>query len=382
MKFLPLIWKSIWRKKFRTLLTMGAMFIAFVLFGFLMALRMAFTLGIDVAGVDRLVLIHKISLIMPLPISYQPRLQSMDGVELVTHQSWFGGSYQGRANQFPVIAVDPVSTMKIYPEFRLPADQMKAWMDDRQGAVVGRALADRFGWKIGDRIPLRGDIWRPKQGDTWEFNIAGIYDGDEGVDRTQFFFRYDYLDENRQFGQGAVGWYVVKIADPGRAVELSTKFDEMFANSAAETKTTTEKGFMESFAKQIGNLGLIITAVIAVALVQILLVAMIVMAQSVRERTSEIGVLKTLGFSGPAMLAIVLAESIFIAVLGGGLGLLVSWAMVSQGDPTGGLLPIFVLPTRDVLIGAGLVLALGVFAGLLPALTARRLRIVDALRRV
>lgn len=380
MKFLPLLWKTIWRKKLRTLLTMAAMFIAFMLFGLLMALRMAFTLGIDVAGVDRLVLIHKISLIMPLPLAYQARLQSVEGVELVTHQSWFGGSYQGRANQFPVIAVDPESTMKIYPEFRLPADQMKAWIADRQGVIVGRDLANRFGWKIGDRIPIQGDIWRPKQGDTWEFNIAGVYDGAEGVDKTQFFIRYDYLDENRAAFQGNVGWYVVKIADPNRAVELSTKFDEMFANSAAETKTTTEKGFMDSFAKQIGNLGLIFTAIIAVALIQILLVAMIVMGQSVRERTSEIGVLKTLGFSDPAVLGIVLAESMFIAVIGGGLGLLASWALVSQGDPTG-FLPIFVLPVRDVLIGAALVLALGVLAGLMPALGARRLRIVDALRR-
>jgi putative ABC transport system permease protein len=382
MKFLPLLWKSIWRKKFRTLLTMAAMFIAFTLFGLLMALRMAFTMGIDVAGVDRLVLIHKISLIMPLPLAYQARLQSVPGVELATHNSWFGGSYQNRPNAFAVIVVDPEPMMRIYPEYKLSPDEMKAWLADRQGAIVGRALADRYGWKVGDRIPLRADIWQPKQGDTWEFNIAGIYDGAEGVDRTQFFFRYDYFDENRANAQGVVGWYIVKIADPNRAVELSSKFDEMFANSSAETKTTTEKGFLDSFAKQIGNLGLIFTAIIAVALVQILLVAMIVMGQSVRERTSEIGVLKTLGFSGPTVLGIVLAESIFIALIGGGTGLLFSWLIVSGGDPTGGFLPIFVLPARDVLIGAGLVLALGILAGLMPAIGARRLRIVDALRRV
>ena len=381
MKFIPLLWKSIWRKKFRTLLAMAAIFVAFLLFGLLMALRQAFTLGIDVAGVDRLVLIHKVSLIMPLPLAYQAKLQSVPGVELVTHNSWFGGSYQNTPAAFPVIVVEPEPMMKMYPEFKLPPDQMKAWLADRQGAVAGRVLADRYGWKIGDRIPIRADIWRPKQGETWEFNLVGIYDGEEGVDRTQFFFRYDYFDENRLFGQGAVGWYMLKIADPNRAVELSSQFDRMFENSSAETKTTTEKGFLDGFAKQIGNLGLIFTSISAAVLVQILLVAMIVIAQSVRERTSEIGVLKTLGFTDVRTMALVVAESLCIALIGGGLGLLTSWVIVSQGDPTGGFLPIFTLPARYIALGVALIISLGVLAALMPATGAMRLRIVDALRR-
>jgi putative ABC transport system permease protein len=380
MKFLPLLWKNIWRKKFRTLVTMGAMFVAFVLFGLLMALRMAFSMGIDVAGVDRLVLIHKISMIQPLPLAYQPRLQNVEGVEMATHNSWFGGAYQNTPNAFATIVVDPEPFMKIYPEFTLPAQQMQAWLADRQGAVVGRTLADRYEWKIGDRVPIRADIWRPKQGDTWEFNVVGIYDGAEGVDKTQFLFRYDYFDENRLFGQGTVGWYIVKIADASRAVELSQKFDDMFANSPAETKTTTEKGFIEGFAKQVGNLALIFTLIIAAALANILLVATIVMAHSVRERTSELAVLKTLGFRDGGVLALVLAESLFIAAIGCGAGLFVGWLLVSQGDPTG-FLPIFTLPPRDLAIGVGLIALIGLLAGLSPALGAMRLRIVDALRR-
>jgi putative ABC transport system permease protein len=260
---------------------------------------------------------------------------------------------------------------------------MKAWLADRQGAVVGITTARRFGWKIGDRIPIQGTIWRPKSGngDTWEFNIVGIYDAEPGFDTTNFFFRYDYLDENRQNGSGLVGWYVVKIDDPSRSVEMAAKFDDMFANSTAETKTTTEKGFVEGFAKQIGDIGAIMIAILSAVLFTILLVAANTMAQAVRERTSELGVLKTLGFSDGSILGLVLGESLFIALLGGGLGLGLAWLFVQQGDPTNGLLPAFVLPTRDVVMGGLLMLVLGVLAGALPAVQAMRLRITDALRR-
>jgi putative ABC transport system permease protein len=259
---------------------------------------------------------------------------------------------------------------------------MKAWLNDRQGAIVGRDLAERFGWEIGDRIPITGTIFQPKSGgQTWEFNIAGIYDGGDGVDKTQFFFRYDYLDENRTFGQGAVGWYIVKIADASQATALGATFDEMFANSAAETKTTTEKGFVEGFAKQVGDIGFIMIAIVTAVMFTTALVAVVVMAWSVRERTSELAVLKTLGFPDPLILVLVLAESVFIAVVGGGLGLLGSWLLVRQGDPTNGMLPIFVLPPRDVVIGAALIVLLGLLAGAMPAIGAMRLRITDALRR-
>jgi putative ABC transport system permease protein len=382
MKFLPLVWKNIWRRKFRTIFTLLSIFIAFLLFGILMTIRTSFSFGVEVAGADRLVLIHKVTLIMPLPISYQQRLQQVKGVEIVSHQSWFGGIYQDPSNFFANIAVDPETFLKIYTEFVIPPEQVQAWRNDRQGAIVGRDLAARFGWKIGDRVPLTATIYQPKQGGTtWEFNIVGIYDGAEGIDKTQMFFRYDYLDENRSEGEGLIGWYVVKIADPAQAVELSRTFDEMFANSAAETKTTTEKGFVEGFAKQDGDIGAIMIAISTTVLFMFGLVAASTMGQSVRERTSELAVLKTLGFSGPTILTLVLAESLFIALTGGLLGLGLAWLFVQGGDPTNGMLAIFMLPTRDIVLGIGLMVLMGVLAGVMPAVAAMRLKITDALRR-
>ena len=381
MKFLPLVWKNIWRRKFRTTFTLLSIFIAFLLFGILMTIRNSFALGVEIAGLDRLVLINKISLIMPLPFSYKARLESVPGVNMVTHNTWFGGIYQDPSNFFANIAVDPEPFLKIYPEYKLPPEQVKAFFDDRQGAIVGRDLAKRFGWKVGDRVPLQGTIYRPRSGDIWTFNISGIYDAADGIDKTQFFFRYDYLEENRTIGQGDVGWYIVKIDDGSKAVAMSRQFDAMFENSSAETKTTTEKGFVESFAKQIGDIGSIMIAVSTVVLLMFGLVAASTMAQSVRERTSELAVLKTLGFTGPAILVLVLAESLFIAVLGGGLGLGLAWVIARQGDPTGGLLAVFVLPGRDLWLGGAVMLAMGILAGVMPAIAAMRLKITDALRR-
>ena len=381
MKFLPLLWSSLWRKKIRTIFTLLSIFVAFLLFGLLMTIRVAFSFGIDIAGIDRLVLIHKVSLIMPLPVSYLPRLNTTAGVTLATHNTWFGGVYQDPSNFFAQIAVEPEPFMKLYPEYQVPPEQMQAWLADRQGVMVGVDLAKRFGWKVGDRVPIVGTIWQPKQGQVWEFNIAGLYDGEAGVDKTQFFFRYDYLDENRLQGEGLVGWYIVKISDPGAAQRMGATFDGMFANSSAETKTTTEKGFVEGFAKQVGDIGAIMIAITIAVLFTMILVAANTMAQSVRERTSEVGVLKTLGFSNAAILVLVLSESVLIAVIGGGLGLLAAWAFVQQGDPTGGMLPIFVLPVRDVVLGGALIVTLGLLAGALPAINAMNLKITDALRR-
>ncbi|HWI18821.1 MAG TPA: FtsX-like permease family protein [Vicinamibacterales bacterium] len=381
MKFLPLLWSSLWRKKIRTIFTLLSVFIAFLLFGLLMTIRGAFSFGVDIAGLDRLVLIHKVALIMPLPVSYKERLAAMEGVSIASHQTWFGGVYQDPANFFAQMVVEPEPFMKIYPEYVIPDDQVKAWLADRQGAIVGVDLAKRFGWKIGDRIPITGTIWQPKQGQTWEFNIVGMYDGAAGVDKTQFFFRYDYLDENRAAGEGLVGWYVVKIADPSQAQQMGARFDAMFANSSAETKTTTEKGFVEGFAKQVGDIGAIMIAILVAVLFTMLLVAANTMAQSVRERTSEIGVLKTLGFSNASILSLILGESVLIAVLGGSLGLGVAWLIVQGGDPTNGMLPIFILPTRDVVLGGVMIILLGLIAGALPAFNAMNLKITDALRR-
>jgi putative ABC transport system permease protein len=380
MKFIPLIWMNVWRRRIRTTFTLLSIFIAFLLFGIVMTIRAAFSLGVDVAGLNRLVLINKVTLILPLPISYQRKLQQTPGVEVATHQTWFNGAYQQPTNVLTTIAVEPSPFLAIYPEFVVPGEQAKAWLADKQGALVGKDLAARYGWKLGDRIPLMSGIWQPKV--PWEFNIVGIYDGGKSVDKTQFFFRYDYLDENRGENlKGVVGWYVLKIADPSRAVELSRTFDEMFANSGAETKTTTEKGFIEGFAKQIGDIGSITIAIATTVLFMFGLVAASTMVQSVRERTNELAVLKTLGFTDGTILTLVLAESLFITLVGGGAGLAVAWLIVQQGDPTGGLLPLFSLPSADIVAGIVLMLLMGLLAGALPATGAMRLRITDALRR-
>lgn len=383
MRFLPLIWRNLLRRPVRTLFTLLSVTVAFLLYGLLMTIRTAFTLGVDVAGADRLVLVHKVSFIIPLPISYQARIRSVEGVADVTHATWFGGVYRDPANFFPQLAVEPEAWLRLYPEYVLPDDHKQAWFRDRTTAIVGRATAERFGWRVGDRIPLQGTIYRRKDGSAlWTFTLAGIYDGDKpGVDTTQMFFHYDYLDEARQWGEGMVGWYVLRVADPARSAEIAQRVDALFANSPYETKTSTEKAFVQSFANQVGDIGAILTAVLAAVFFTILLVTGNTMAQAVRERTSDLAVLKTLGFPDALVLGLVLAESSTIAVVGGAAGLGLAWGLVQRGDPTGGLLPAFYLPGRAVAAGGVVMVLLGVVSGVLPAVQAGRLRIVDALRR-
>jgi putative ABC transport system permease protein len=383
MKFLPLVWRNLMRRKIRTVITLLAVLIGFVLFGLLMAIRAAFTLGVEIAGADRLVMIHKVSFIQLLPQSYQTRIASVEGVSSVTHQTWLGAYFREPSNFFANIAVEPELFLTMYPEFEVPPDQAKAWAADRTGAIIGVDLAKRFGWKIGDRIPLQGTFFRPPDGRPWEFTIDGIYDATaRGVDKTQLFFNYKYLEETIPEARGSVGWYVIRVADPATSDQLANRIDQLFAHSPAETKTSTEKAFVQAFAGQIGDIGSIMMSIVAVAMFFILLITGNTMAQSIRERTSELGVLKTLGFTEGRILALVIIESCLIAILGGGLGLLVAWAITSRGDPTGGFLPAFYFPTRDLIFGVVLVLILGVATGILPGLQARRLKIVDALRRV
>ena len=384
MKYFPLVWRSLLRKKTRTVFTVLSILIAFLLFGYLGAIRQAFEGGVELTGADRLLTLHRVSLIQLLPVSYKQRIESVAGVEAVTHATWFGGIYQDPRNFFPQMVVEPEGYLDLFPEYRLPADQKKAWLADRTGAVAGRQIAKKYGWKIGDRIPIQATIWRRKDGTaTWEFVLDGIYDGAEkGTDTTQFFFRYDYLEEARAFGQGMVGWFVVRIANPDRAAEVARKIDDTFANSPYETKTSTEKAFAQAFANQVGNIGAILRAVLLAVFFTILLVAGNAVAQSVRERTGELAVLKTLGFSNAKVLGLVMAESMLLSAIGGLLGLALAWVLIQRGDPTGGALPIFFLPVRDLLIGVGIVALLGVATGLAPAVGAVRLKIVDALRRV
>jgi putative ABC transport system permease protein len=384
VKFLPIVWRNLLRRKIRTTFTLLSIFVAFVLFGVLMAIRAAFSMGIELAGADRLMILNKISIIMPLPRSYGERVRTLEGVKDVTHANWFGGYYQETKNAFANMAVDGESWLRMYPEFVVPEDQKKAWLADRSGAIVGADTAKRFGWKVGDRIPLQATIFRRPDGQAWEFNVNGIYDSPvKGTDKTQLFFHYEYLNEAvRSIGfADQIGWYVIRVADSEQSPVIAKKIDEMFANSPAETKTDTEKAFVAGFAKQIGNIGLITQLIATAAIFMILIVTANTMAQSIRERTGELGVLKTLGFSDGRVLSMVLLESCVIALTGGVAGLAVAWVLVGLGDPTGGFLPMFYFPVRDLIAGFALVMLLGLASGALPAWQAGRLRIVDALRR-
>jgi putative ABC transport system permease protein len=384
MKFFHLIWRNLLRRKIRTILTIASIFIAFLLFGVLMAIRTAFSMGVDIAGADRLMSIHKVSLIQLLPRAYLDRIRSLDGVSAVTHANWFGAYYQEPSNFIANFAVEPDAYMKMYPEFEMPEEQKKAWIANRAGAVVGIDTARKFGWKVGDHVALISPIYRKRDGSPWDFTIEGIYDSPvKGVDKTQFFFNYDYVNETFRDTPVAnlVGWYIIRVADPSASDQLAKKVDALFANSSAETKTATEKAFVSDFAKQVGDIGAIMVAIAGVVMFFILFVAGNAMAQSIRERTSELAVLKTLGFQNGRILMLVLVESGVTAVLGGAAGLGVAWLIVAQGDPTNGMLPAFYLPVRDLVFGAGLIVLLGLGTGLLPAIQAQRLKIVTALRR-
>ena len=381
MKFLPLVWRNLLRRKFRTVFTLGCIFIGFVLYAFLMVVRTAFTLGVDFAGVDRLWMMHKVSIIQFLPVSYLQTVEATPGVTMATHCTWFGGSYQDHPNEFAMFATTLDKYLALYPEFKVPPEQLKAALADRQGAIVGKDTATKYGWKIGDRIPILADIWQPVQGQTWYFNIDGIYDGEKTVDKTQFLFRYDYFDENRRGGKGNVSWFVIKVADPANTASIASKIDATFANSPAETKTAPEKAVIADFAKQTGDIGAMITAILVVVFFIILLVVANVMTQSVRERTSELAVLKTLGFSDGRVLALVMGESLFLAILAGGSALAMMSVLVGRGTFNNAFLPVFVLTNEALALGAAFCILLGTLAGALPAMGAMRLKITDALRR-
>jgi putative ABC transport system permease protein len=383
MNVFPLIWGNLTRKKLRTALTVLSILVAFILYGMLCAIRQALVGGVELAGADRLIVRHKVSIIQLLPEAYKARMERIPGVAVAVHQTWFGGVYQDPKNFFMQCPVVPEEFMSVFPEFLLPPDQMKAWLETRTGAVVGRNTAERFGWKIGDKIPIQSPIWGRR---TWEFDLVGIFDGaKKGTDTTGMFFRYDYFDEFRQannWGQGLVGWYTIRIQDPERAAEVARLVDAEFENSPAETKTEPEGAFIQGWASQIGNIALIVAGILGAVFFTILLVTGSTMSQAVRERIGELGVLKAIGFSNAWVFGLVLAESCLLALLGGGLGLGAAWLITSRGDPTGGLLPLFYLRPIDVVIGAAIALALGLLTGLFPALQATRLRVAEALRRM
>jgi putative ABC transport system permease protein len=350
------------------------------LFGLLVVVRGAFSQGIDVAGADRLDVINKTTIIQPLPYSYRDQILRIPGVKAVTFDEWFGGVYQDEKNFFAQFAIDPENQRVVYPEFAIPDDQWKAFIEDREGAIAGAQTAKRFGWKIGDRIPIKGAIYPGN----WEFNLRGIYHGTRGNDDlTQFWFQYKYLDERRQFGKGLIGWYIVKLNGPDDATHVAKAIDQTFANSPYETKTETEKALAADFAKQTGNISLLMMSVGGVVFFTLLLVTGNTMGLAVRERMSELAVLKAVGFGDRFLMMLILGESLLIAAVGGLFGLAVCKLSTPLLEKLlGSYLPLISLPFSAVSAGFGIALAVGILAGILPATSAMRLRVVDALRRV
>jgi putative ABC transport system permease protein len=380
MKYAGLVLANLFRKKLRLTLTIGSFAVALMLFGFLAVVREAFTGGVAIAGADRLVIINRVSIIQPLPLGYMEKLRRIRGVKSVTHANWFGGVYQDERNFFPQFAIDVETWREMYPEFKLPDDQWQNFVKDRQGAIAGAATAKRFGWKVGDRIPIKGTFLPG----VYEFNLDGIYQGSrQADDETQFWFQWDLFEEKvpDRF-KGNVGWYTVRVENPDNAERVAKAIDAEFANSPYETRTDTEKAFAAGWVKQFGNIQFLILTIGAVVFFTLLLVTGNTMAIAVRERTGELAVLKAVGYSDTFVLVLVLMESLVIAGVGGSLGLLLAKGLTLLGDPTHGLLPYFYLPTRAMIVGLGMALLVGIVSGILPAIGAMRLRVVNALRRV
>jgi putative ABC transport system permease protein len=383
MKFSRLVFANLLRKKVRLLLTLGSFAVALFLFAFLAVIRDAFGRGADVAGADRLVIINRVSIIQPLPLSYRDKILRIPGVKAITHNNWFGGVYQEEKNFFPQFVIDVENQRKVIPELIVPDDQWANFLRDRQGAIAGAGLAKRFGWKIGDHIPIKNALFGGAS--TWDFNIDGIYHGKRPQDdESQFWFQWDYFEERMpQSSKGNAGWYVLKLDNPDDAPRVAKAIDDMFANSPYETKTETESAFAASWVKQFGNIEFLILSIGFVVFFTLLLVTGNTMAISVRERTGELAVLKAIGFSDRSVLFFVLGEALLIALCGGLLGLaLAVFTVPLLATALNGLLPNLILSYTTLGLGLVFALLIGGASGLLPGIGAMRLRVVDALRRV
>src|SRR3984893_1345401 len=373
---------NLFRKKTRTILTILSVIMAFLLFGLLQSLSHIFNAGADFVGATRLMTQARVSFTQPLPLSMVPKLEAVPGVARVAYSQWFGGVWQTNTQVF-AFAIDPQRYLDVYPEFVMPEDQWKAFADTRTAMIAGKLLANQLGWKAGQKIPLSSNLYPQKDGSkSWAFDLVGIYDGKDENWKKQtvsVFINHDYFDEANLFGKGRTNFFILKLAEGSNAETISKTIDAMFENSPDETKTQTEKEFNLSFVKQIGDIGLIVRWILFAVFFTLLLVVGNTMAQSVRERVPELAVLKTLGFSDGSVLGFVLAEAVALCVVGGVVGLSLATllgAMVEQG--TGGQ---FQLNVNGVIwaIGIGAILVMSLAVGLLPALRARRLKIVDAL---
>ncbi|MES0873793.1 ABC transporter permease [Sinimarinibacterium thermocellulolyticum] len=383
MKYLPLVWAALWRRKPRTIFTMLSIVVAFLLYALLTAGNAAFNTGVEVAGADRLITTGRYSLTQVLPFGHLQQVRSVPGVASVAGQSWFGGYYQKESNFFPQFPTQIEPYLEMYPEIVLPEDQKQAMLNTRTGAIIAKTLADRFGFSIGDRIPIIAGIWPLADGsNNWEFDLVGIFDTKNPKDRSMFemmLFHHEYFDEARQFGKGTIGWIVIKTENPDRNEEVVKAVDALFANSPNETRTQTERAFNQAFVKQMGDIGLIMSSIIGAVFFTLLFLTGNTMMQSVRERIPELAVLKTLGYSDLGVLALVLAESLLLCVLaaliGIGLAGLILPGIAAKLPGFSGM----ALTPAAFAAALGLAVLLALIVGLPPALRAMRLKIVDAL---
>ncbi len=380
MKLLGLARMNMLRSKRRTILTILSVMVALFLYSTLRTVITSFQAGVDFADVNRLVVRNATSLIFTVPLAYRERIAGVDGISAVTHANWFGGTYIDERNFFAQFAVDRDTYFELYPELVIPPDQLAEWKRERTAAIAGEGLANEFGWKIGDRITLKGTIY---PGD-WELTIRGIYKGaNDTVDKRQLFFHWDYLDERNFMGRGNVGVYIVQVRDASLVPAVSQKIDALFANSSTETRTETEEAFQMGFISMLGNIQFAVNLIGFAVIVAIILVAMNTMMMAARERTAEIGVLKILGFEDSAVVAMLVAEAMLIALIGGGLGILIARVLFDRiGFTGGGFFPSFIVQESTMLEGLVISLLLGALAALWPAIRAARLREVEALRNL
>jgi putative ABC transport system permease protein len=384
VKYAPLVWAQLFRKKTRTVLTLLSVLVAFLLFGMLQAVQTAFESGADAADARRLLTTARYSIIEPLPMAHRQHMERIPGVEAVASASWFGGKYQNESNAFAVFAVDPVRYLSLYPEFTIAPAQREAFAKTRTGAVAGKRLADRYGWKVGQKLPIASEIHANTDGTlNWEFDLVGIFDADDPAVRgntDMVLINVAHFDEARQRGKGSTGWYIIRIADASQARGIAAEIDRLFANSPDETKTQPEKEFAVGFAKQIGDIGALVTRILIAVFFTILILTGNTMAQAIRERIPELAVLKTLGFSDTTVTALVLGEALLLLALGGALGMAAAFALLpALNGSTGGRFPPLYIEPSTWLAATAIAVGLAIVIALPPALRVHRLRIVDAL---
>ena len=382
MKYLSLVWAQLFRSKTRTLLTLLSLVAAFLLFGMLDSVRVAFNSGGSVDGANRLIVASRLSITQSLPVRLQAEIEAIPGVQQVTYAMWFGGIYQDPRNFFPNFSVAP-NFFDVYTEYDVPPDQLQAFRDTRAGAAVGEALAKKFGWKIGDTIPLQATIFPRGGSNDWPLELKAIFrvkDRSNVGAENQLMMNWAYFDESNDYIKNQVSWFTVQLANADQASRVAQAIDALSANSDRETKSQTESAFQQAFAKQFADIGLIVTAIMGAVFFTLLLLTGNTMAQAVRERIPELATLKTLGFSDATVLVLVMVESVLLVVIGGLVGLgLASAIMPGVSAASGGVIALPTVPAQTWLIGLALMIGIGIVVGVLPALRAQRLKIVDAL---